>query len=54
MISKNFRKMVMFLFILAYDERPPEKIKPKQWREDWEDEDINDDFAERLRKELKS
>lgn len=50
MISKNFKKMVMFLFILAYDERPPEKIKAKQWREDWEDEDINDDFAERLRR----
>lgn len=27
-------------------------MKSKQWREDWEDEDINDDFANQLKREL--
>jgi 26 proteasome complex subunit DSS1 len=45
--------MVKCILNLAYDDRPPERIKAKQWREDWEDEDINDDFVNQLRKELK-
>jgi hypothetical protein len=26
----------------AYEANPPTKIDAKQWREDWDDEDIND------------
>ncbi len=36
----------------VYDETAPQKIDAKQWREDWDDEDINDDFAVQLKKEL--
>lgn len=35
-----------------YDERAPQKIDVKQWREDWDDEDINDEFGLQLKKEL--
>lgn len=28
------------------------KIDAKQWREDWDDEDINDEFGIQLKKEL--
>ena len=36
----------------AYDSNPPPKIEAKQWREDWDDEDINEDFTRQLKKEL--
>jgi hypothetical protein len=32
MILSNFKKMVHDNINIAYDERPPEKIKAKQWR----------------------
>lgn len=28
------------------------KIDLKQWREDWDDEDLNDDFSKQLKEEL--
>jgi hypothetical protein len=28
--------------IIAYETNPPTKVDAKQWREDWDDEDIND------------
>ena len=34
----------------AYDSNPPPKIEAKQWREDWDDEDINEDFTKQLKK----
>jgi hypothetical protein len=37
---------------VVYDETAPVKIDAKQWREDWDDEDINDEFGIQLRKEL--
>jgi hypothetical protein len=37
MISNNSKKMVIMMLCVAYDERPAEKVKAKQWREDWED-----------------
>lgn len=45
--------MVNILFYAAYDSKNvPTKIEPKQWREDWDDEDINDEFTSQLKKEL--
>ena len=41
------------LYWIAYDNKNvPAKIEPKQWREDWDDEDINDEFTSQLKKEL--
>lgn len=37
---------------IAYDSNPPAKIEAKEWREDWDDEDINEDFTRQLKKEL--
>lgn len=34
----------------AYDANPPARIEAKQWREDWDDEDINEDFTRQLKK----
>ena len=51
-ISKSLKKMVHLYSYPAYDENPPERVDPKQWREDWDDEDINDDFVGQLKKEL--
>lgn len=45
--------MVHIFIIKAYDTKNvPTKIEPKQWREDWDDEDINDEFTSQLKKEL--
>jgi hypothetical protein len=50
MISKSLKRMVFINLCIAYDPNPPERVDPKQWREDWDDEDINDDFAKELKK----
>lgn len=42
--------MVTFHLYLAYDANPPQGVAAKQWREDWEDEDIDDDFGNQLQK----
>ena len=36
-ISKSSKKMVHSIANIAYDERPQDQMKAKQWREDWED-----------------
>ena len=36
----------------AYEANPPTRVDAKQWREDWDDEDINDEFTQNLKKEL--
>lgn len=43
--------MVHIYVNAAYDSKNvPTKIEPKQWREDWDDEDINDEFTSQLKK----
>ncbi len=37
---------------IAYDANPPTKNDEKQWRVDWEDEDMNDEFTQQLKREL--
>ena len=36
----------------AYDPNPPAQLDAKQWREDWDDEEINDEFTSKLKAEL--
>ena len=36
----------------AYDLNPPAQLDAKQWREDWDDEDMNDEFTNKLKAEL--
>ena len=36
----------------AYDPNPPAQLDAKQWREDWDDEDMNDEFTNKLKAEL--
>ena len=52
MTSSSSSKMVRARNNSVYDETAPQKVDAKQWREDWDDEDINDDFAVQLKKEL--
>ncbi len=42
MTSNNSNKMVHIYPNSAYDENPPKKMEANQWREDWDDEDVND------------
>merc|ERR1711907_150604 len=35
-----------------WDESKENKIDIKQWQEDWDDEDVEDEFTNQLRKEL--
>jgi 26 proteasome complex subunit DSS1 len=42
----------MNCIIIAYDSNPPAKTDAKQWREDWDDEDMNDEFTQQLKREL--
>ena len=42
MILNNLKKEVHMYIIIAYEQNPPSKVDAKQWREDWDDEDIND------------
>lgn len=51
MTSKSLKKTVHIYDYAAYDSKNvPTKIEPKQWREDWDDEDINDEFTSQLKK----
>jgi 26 proteasome complex subunit DSS1 len=40
------------IIFTAYESNPPAKVDAKQWREDWDDEDINDEFTQQLKREL--
>lgn len=50
MTSRSSKKEVKRRCNAVYDETAPVKIDAKQWREDWDDEDINDEFGIQLRK----
>lgn len=52
MTLKSLNKMVDIYLHEAYEQHPPLKVDAKQWREDWDDEDINDDFTQQLKKQL--
>ncbi|BBN03688.1 26 proteasome complex subunit DSS1 [Marchantia polymorpha subsp. ruderalis] len=37
-----------------WDDEEGEKVALQQWEDDWDDDDVNDDFSAQLRTELES
>lgn len=46
--------MSFFYSITEWDDKEESKDALQQWENDWDDDDVNDDFSVQLKKELES